>query len=267
MSDNLRSEAKLSAEAYAEMKDLVSRYENLRDNRVTIEPVKEEPYLVSAKVEYDVRYNPKYGDDRTCECGHPYYRHFDTYEDMAPVGCKYCQCSEFVEARVKPVYQTIIDPKRGNCMQAAIASLLGKELDEVPNFIDLGEQWLTSMNNFMKENGYEWKGMLWNKNFTMLTSPTAGCFKEQKWAEHLIISPENLGRFDGVKGFFYASVLSPKFFNLSDGFLNQHAVIIDGKFNVVHDPNPEYKDVIEYPLAQLLGYNGIVSIDLYEKIR
>jgi hypothetical protein len=119
----------------------------------------------------------------------------------------------------------------------------------------------------MKENGYEWKGMLWNKNFTVLTSPTAGCFKEQKWAEHLIISPENLGRFDGVKGFFYASVLSPKFFNLSDGFLNHHSVIIDGKFNVVHDPNPEYKDVIDYPLAQLLGYNGIVSIDLYEKIR
>jgi hypothetical protein len=35
-------------------------------------------------------YDPKFGDDRLCLCGHPYYRHFDTYEEMAPVGCKYC---------------------------------------------------------------------------------------------------------------------------------------------------------------------------------
>jgi len=45
-------------------------------------------------------YDPHFGDARICECGHPYYRHFDTYEDMAPVGCKYChhdQCEEFKE--------------------------------------------------------------------------------------------------------------------------------------------------------------------------
>jgi hypothetical protein len=35
-------------------------------------------------------YDPKFGDNRLCLCGHPYYRHFDTYEEMAPVGCKYC---------------------------------------------------------------------------------------------------------------------------------------------------------------------------------
>lgn len=42
-------------------------------------------------------YNPEYGDNRECECGHPYHRHFDSYEDMSPVGCKYCGCYEFVE--------------------------------------------------------------------------------------------------------------------------------------------------------------------------
>lgn len=31
------------------------------------------------------------------ECGHAYYRHFDTYDDMLPVGCKYCGCETFVE--------------------------------------------------------------------------------------------------------------------------------------------------------------------------
>jgi len=57
----------------------------------------EQPYLVTTKVVTELHYNPKYGDDRICECGHPYYRHFDTYEDMYPCGCKYCQCYEFKE--------------------------------------------------------------------------------------------------------------------------------------------------------------------------
>lgn len=35
-------------------------------------------------------YDPKFGDARLCKCGHAYYRHFDPFEDMAPVGCKYC---------------------------------------------------------------------------------------------------------------------------------------------------------------------------------
>ena len=36
------------------------------------------------------RYDKNYGDQRLCLCGCPYERHFDSYEDMAPVGCKYC---------------------------------------------------------------------------------------------------------------------------------------------------------------------------------
>jgi hypothetical protein len=38
-------------------------------------------------------YDPAFGDDRLCTCGHTYYRHFDPYEDMEPVGCKYCSFS------------------------------------------------------------------------------------------------------------------------------------------------------------------------------
>jgi hypothetical protein len=55
------------------------------------------PYIVKEEVIIHRLYNPKYGDDRECECGHPYYRHFDTYDDMANVGCKYCGCQEFKE--------------------------------------------------------------------------------------------------------------------------------------------------------------------------
>lgn len=56
------------------------------------------PYLEYEYKETVKRYNPNYGDNRMCVCGHPYYRHFDSWENMRPVGCKYCGCREFVEA-------------------------------------------------------------------------------------------------------------------------------------------------------------------------
>ena len=42
-------------------------------------------------------YDPTFDEYKECICGHPYYRHFDTYEDMRPVGCKYCGCGSFQE--------------------------------------------------------------------------------------------------------------------------------------------------------------------------
>lgn len=42
-------------------------------------------------------YEKTFGDYRICECDHPYYRHFDTYDNMRVVGCKYCECSDFEE--------------------------------------------------------------------------------------------------------------------------------------------------------------------------
>lgn len=57
----------------------------------------DKPYLEEQKIITIRRYNPAYGDDRVCRCGHPYYRHFDPYEDNHPTGCKYCGCCDFVE--------------------------------------------------------------------------------------------------------------------------------------------------------------------------
>lgn len=63
-------------------------------------PADEQPYIRQGmEVRINWEYNPKYGDDRECECGHPYYRHFDTYEGMYPCGCKYCGCGEFKEKK------------------------------------------------------------------------------------------------------------------------------------------------------------------------
>ena len=57
----------------------------------------EDPYLIETVLITKKKYNPKYGDDKICKCGHTYYRHFDPWENMEPIGCKYCGCQEFVE--------------------------------------------------------------------------------------------------------------------------------------------------------------------------
>jgi len=58
---------------------------------------KDQPYLIDLEEIGNRCYNPEYGDSRICECGHTYYRHFDTYENMSPCGCKYCGCHTFKE--------------------------------------------------------------------------------------------------------------------------------------------------------------------------
>lgn len=78
-------------------KDLNTFLEVLKTKAEMINQVNP-PYIITkATIKQNVHhsYNPKYGDNKECECGDPYYRHFDSYEDMYPCGCKYCGCSEF----------------------------------------------------------------------------------------------------------------------------------------------------------------------------
>ena len=60
---------------------------------------KPEPYMTKTVT---IRiWNPDFDQDAVCaraRCGHLYYRHFDSYDDMAPCGCKYCPCYTFKEA-------------------------------------------------------------------------------------------------------------------------------------------------------------------------
>jgi hypothetical protein len=57
----------------------------------------EPPYLYVPRTVIDKKYNPKFGDERICQCGHMYYRHFDSWDNNYPIGCKYCECEEFKE--------------------------------------------------------------------------------------------------------------------------------------------------------------------------
>lgn len=61
----------------------------------------ENPHLVvlsgMLKGELNRLWNPAHDQEAECECGHSYYRHFDSYDGMEPVGCKYCECWTFKE--------------------------------------------------------------------------------------------------------------------------------------------------------------------------
>lgn len=123
---------------------------------------------------------------------------------------------------MKKVFQTVVGngiKERGNCMQAVVASLMGVELEEVPNFISFdagnGEANARMWEFFMK-NGYD------PSAFGTFDTPM------EKYKEAC--------DFDGgINGYFYASVKSQTFDETS------HAVVINSNLEIVHDPNPNSK--------------------------
>ena len=52
---------------------------------------------------------------------------------------------------------------KGNCMQAAYATLFQLELNDVPNFISK-ERWFQSVLDFYKEQGYQYVRSVRNPN-------------------------------------------------------------------------------------------------------
>lgn len=126
---------------------------------------------------------------------------------------------------MKKVYQTIVHQEYGDCMRAAIASLLEKDISEVPNFIAFPMPNYELM-KYLRENKHGFA--IWTcKHFT------SEGFNRINSIE---LTKKVLSVDGGVKGYFYASVQSQTF-----GGTNTHAVIIDSDMNIVHDPNPSEK--------------------------
>ena len=88
----------MTEETYFKMKELIAKHEAEQLNIHNVVNCVEQPYLKVVTIETDKKYNPKYGNNRMCKCGHPYHRHFDSYEQMEAIGCKYCGCYDFEEA-------------------------------------------------------------------------------------------------------------------------------------------------------------------------
>lgn len=150
-----------------------------------------------------------------------------------------------------PVFQTIVGPvdaeagKKGNCMQAVVASLFDLPLQEVPHFIEHNEEWFQVFYNFLDEQGYALKGYLYNGDKVL--------------PEYSIA--QNLHKMEGVNGYFYGVVDSPLFHETG----GTHAVIVDKHGNIVHDPNPAYTKDQLYPRHDVIGLRGLKSVYLIEK--
>lgn len=151
------------------------------------------------------------------------------------------------------VYQTIINKDTGNCTQAVIASLFELPLEEVPNFISFGGKWIDVLWKFVRERGYEFEGTLHNTKFPV----------GNEFADRPSDIPK-LKEMSGVNGFFYASVLSPKYY--TKGNFNSHAVVVDKNCNIVHDPNPEYQNIKSYPEADIIGFGGVTNVTMINPI-
>jgi hypothetical protein len=57
---------------------------------------------------------------------------------------------------MKPVFQTVMDANRGNCLSAAIASILELDIAEVPNFEVLNGDFMARVNEWLRPRGYAW---------------------------------------------------------------------------------------------------------------
>ena len=114
---------------------------------------------------------------------------------------------------MKKVYQTVFTNEEntvhGNCLCACIASLLGIDINEVPEINEAGADWFRMLFKFMTEKGYEVGGTARN-------------------LQHLIDI-----NCQGVDGLYIGCGLSPR-----KHVKNGHAVLIDIKGNLIHDPHP-----------------------------
>jgi len=147
------------------------------------------------------------------------------------------------------VFQRFVDGEKGDCMQAAISSLFDIPYEDTPKFIEYTDGFALPLNQLAMKMGYAWGGILHN------VSPY-----NPEYSKYHISSLKN---HKGVNGFFYASVYSPKYFKEDDiekGTAVTHAVIIDRDYNIVHDPNPGNAGIKEYPMADKIGYNGILYV-------
>lgn len=162
------------------------------------------------------------------------------------------------------VYQRIISPTHGDCFKCCLCTLLGLKYEEVPNFVEM-EHWFARAYDFCEALGYELAcDTFYNFNIHFLERPTAYCFEEPRFAEWMSI--ENVKEEDGLNGLFLASVYSPAYTSADEHpMAHLHQVLCDADFNIVFDPNPNYKNIREYPYAKLIGYNGIRTIDTIKK--
>ena len=131
-----------------------------------------------------------------------------------------------------------------DCLRASLASLFEIQYEDAPDF-KRHCFWLLELEQFFTCNGYSYQMLSANDEYRLAIGEG-------------VVGFEKVKSFSGVNGLFLACVHSVK----REGAT--HAVIIDKNFNIVHDPNIDYKGEPK-PLAKELGYNGVIHVVLTQK--
>jgi len=129
------------------------------------------------------------------------------------------------------VFQRRVDQGNGDCAQAALASLLDMSYDDVPDFVSnhVNVNMNVAIMRWLEDMGH------------------TPCYMSRSRGDK-VNRLIKIATFDGgISGYFYASVPSQTFEGVS------HAVIVDAKLNIVHDPNPNGR-------AMRLGPNDVLDI-------
>ena len=158
-----------------------------------------------------------------------------------------------------PVYQTIFSKTNGNCLAAVWASLLEKKIEDVPNFVE-EKDYFNSLQSYVKPFGLTYQRYLINGNRSDL--------KGNKKKEYQSFA-EVLPGYGHIDQCYEATVFSPAYFD-DERFKSDsnyipvcHAVIVNKDFKIVHDPNPNYRGIKKYPLADVIGHNGVIGVSLW----
>ena len=124
--------------------------------------------------------------------------------------------------------QIVVDKDNGDCTRACICSILELESGSIPNYIEVGSDWIRDFWTMLKEKGFKYYGIGWP-------------LSEDRPNGHV------LSKSISVDGYVLATVPSKTYDSVT------HSVVIDLDGIVCHDPNPN---------NAWLGINVLESGDL-----
>jgi hypothetical protein len=139
---------------------------------------------------------------------------------------------------MKPVFQTIIDSKRGNCLSAGLASVLELPIEQVPNFIaDHGEDFQKAVNDWLAPQGLAWLRIIMPREIPA-TPDHLGRGRHPDSGDELRFHPmpetECLATGKSPRGEWCHTVVGK---------------LVDFNFIMVHDPHPDGTGLDGLPLC------------------
>lgn len=130
----------------------------------------------------------------------------------------------------KPIQQTKFSDletgARGNCLRAAVASIFGVDINEVPAFEDMvSGEWQGPLEDFVLSKGYYWDGMWY-----------LGRGNNEELSDEQI--QRELKLVPTIDGYVIVNGASPR------GIKFGHSVVYkDGEFH--HDPHPDGNGLLQ----------------------